>query len=236
MMSLERKTNASDRRYLLQQILTVWNALSVRRRIMVIGASLAMFAAVLAMSRMAAAPNMVLLYSGLEFRCRRRSRERARAARCAIRRPRRIDLRAIGREELAAHDAGQRGPAGERQQGVRTARYPDRLRHDLADVRRSLLAREGRRTGAHDRVEPADHARPRPYREQQRQSVPARRDARRIHFGDDDRKRAERGTGACAEIPRILGRPGTRSGERGRYRRQGRAHRDRRRNRLRQRR
>ena len=66
MMSLERKTNASDRRYLLQQILTVWNALSVRRRIMVIGASLAMFAAVLAMSRMAAAPNMVLLYSGLE--------------------------------------------------------------------------------------------------------------------------------------------------------------------------
>jgi len=50
----------------LQQILTVWNALGARRRIMVIGASLAMFAAVLAMSRMAATPNMVLLYSGLE--------------------------------------------------------------------------------------------------------------------------------------------------------------------------
>ncbi len=50
----------------MQQILTVWNALSAGRRIMVLGASLAMFAAVLAMSRMAAAPNMVLLYSGLE--------------------------------------------------------------------------------------------------------------------------------------------------------------------------
>ncbi|MGY9047889.1 hypothetical protein P775_05875 [Puniceibacterium antarcticum] len=50
----------------MQQILTVWNALSAGRRIMVIGATLAMFAAVLAMSRMAATPNMVLLYSGLE--------------------------------------------------------------------------------------------------------------------------------------------------------------------------
>ncbi|SNR37296.1 flagellar basal-body MS-ring/collar protein FliF [Puniceibacterium sediminis] len=50
----------------MQQILTVWNALSARRRIMVVGASLAMFAAVLAMSRMASTPNMVLLYSGLE--------------------------------------------------------------------------------------------------------------------------------------------------------------------------
>jgi len=50
----------------LQQLLTVWNALGARRRLLVIGASLAMFAAVLGLSRMAAAPNMTLLYAGLE--------------------------------------------------------------------------------------------------------------------------------------------------------------------------
>ncbi|WP_146584602.1 flagellar basal-body MS-ring/collar protein FliF [Puniceibacterium confluentis] len=50
----------------MKQILTVWNALGARRRIMVLGASLAMFAAVLAMSRIVATPRMALLYSGLE--------------------------------------------------------------------------------------------------------------------------------------------------------------------------
>ena len=50
----------------MQQILTVWNTLGARRRILVIGATLAMFAAVLGMSRIAATPNLTLLYAGLE--------------------------------------------------------------------------------------------------------------------------------------------------------------------------
>ncbi len=50
----------------MQQIATVWNALDPRRRIVVAVATLAMFAAVLALARMAATPGMALLYAGLE--------------------------------------------------------------------------------------------------------------------------------------------------------------------------
>jgi flagellar M-ring protein FliF len=50
----------------LQQILSVWTALDTRRRVIVAAATLAMFAAVLGLGRMASAPNMELLYSGLE--------------------------------------------------------------------------------------------------------------------------------------------------------------------------
>lgn len=50
----------------MQQIATVWNALDPRRRIIVAVATLAMFAAVLALARMAATPGMALLNAGLE--------------------------------------------------------------------------------------------------------------------------------------------------------------------------
>ena len=50
----------------LQQLLNLWNALDARRRIIVVLASVAMFAAVLGLARMASAPSMSLLYSGLE--------------------------------------------------------------------------------------------------------------------------------------------------------------------------
>ncbi len=50
----------------MQQLLNVWLGLDLRRQITVIGATLAMFFAVLAMSRMATAPSMTLLYAGLE--------------------------------------------------------------------------------------------------------------------------------------------------------------------------
>tara|TARA_R110000764_G_scaffold15408_2_gene43694 strand:- start:7694 stop:9316 length:1623 start_codon:yes stop_codon:yes gene_type:complete len=51
---------------IVQQLLNVWLGLDLRRQITVIGATLAMFFAVLAMSRMATAPSMTLLYAGLE--------------------------------------------------------------------------------------------------------------------------------------------------------------------------
>lgn len=54
------------RRIFVQQIFQVWNALDMRKRLMVGAATLAMFIAVLAMSRIVAAPNMTLLYAGLE--------------------------------------------------------------------------------------------------------------------------------------------------------------------------
>lgn len=50
----------------MQQILSVWTALDTRRRVIVVLATLAMFTAVLTLTRMAATPSMALLYSGLE--------------------------------------------------------------------------------------------------------------------------------------------------------------------------
>ncbi|MFZ5964337.1 flagellar basal-body MS-ring/collar protein FliF [Thalassococcus sp. BH17M4-6] len=50
----------------MQQVLTVWNSLGAKRRIWVIGATVAVFAAVLAMARIASTPNLSLLYAGLE--------------------------------------------------------------------------------------------------------------------------------------------------------------------------
>ena len=50
----------------MQQILHAWTGLQLKRQIIVILATGAMFFAILAMSRMAAAPSMTLLYAGLE--------------------------------------------------------------------------------------------------------------------------------------------------------------------------
>ncbi|WP_341800936.1 flagellar basal-body MS-ring/collar protein FliF [Rhodovulum visakhapatnamense] len=50
----------------LQQLLSVWTGLSPRRRLVVVIATVAMFAAVLALSRVATSPRMALLYSGLD--------------------------------------------------------------------------------------------------------------------------------------------------------------------------
>jgi flagellar M-ring protein FliF len=50
----------------LQQILSVWSNLDPKRRLIVIGATALMFAAILGLSRMATKPSMALLYSGLE--------------------------------------------------------------------------------------------------------------------------------------------------------------------------
>lgn len=50
----------------MQQLLNVWLALDIRRQVTVVAATVAVFLAVLAMSRIAATPSMALLYSGLE--------------------------------------------------------------------------------------------------------------------------------------------------------------------------
>ncbi|WP_424942660.1 flagellar basal-body MS-ring/collar protein FliF [Aliiroseovarius crassostreae] len=50
----------------MQQILSVWSVLDVRKKVVVVLATLAMFAAVLGISRMASQPSMSLLYAGLE--------------------------------------------------------------------------------------------------------------------------------------------------------------------------
>ena len=52
----------------MQQFLNVWSALSPRKRILVALASIAVFASVLGIGRMAATPQLTLLYSGLEAR------------------------------------------------------------------------------------------------------------------------------------------------------------------------
>lgn len=50
----------------MEQILSVWSKLDIKRRAIVVAATLAMFAAVIGVSRMAARPTMALLYAGLE--------------------------------------------------------------------------------------------------------------------------------------------------------------------------
>ena len=50
----------------MQQITQLWAALDTRKRVIVTLASLAMFAAILGLARIAATPSMALLYSGLE--------------------------------------------------------------------------------------------------------------------------------------------------------------------------
>ncbi|MCB1311701.1 MAG: flagellar M-ring protein FliF, partial [Sedimentitalea sp.] len=50
----------------MQQIRTVWTALDRRKQAIIVMATLAMFAGILAMSRMAASPSMQLPYAGLE--------------------------------------------------------------------------------------------------------------------------------------------------------------------------
>ena len=50
----------------MQQLLNAWMNLDVRRQITVVGATVAIFLAVLTMSRIVAAPSMTLLYAGLE--------------------------------------------------------------------------------------------------------------------------------------------------------------------------
>lgn len=50
----------------MQQVLSVWSGLDIRRRIVVAGAAIAMFAAVLGLSALAGRGDMALLYAGLE--------------------------------------------------------------------------------------------------------------------------------------------------------------------------
>lgn len=50
----------------MQQLAQTWTALSVRKQIIVVAATLAMFTAVFALTRMASQPSMSLLYAGLE--------------------------------------------------------------------------------------------------------------------------------------------------------------------------
>lgn len=50
----------------MQQLLNVWNGLTPVRKLIAVGATVGVFVAILAMTRMAAAPSMSLLYAGLE--------------------------------------------------------------------------------------------------------------------------------------------------------------------------
>ena len=52
--------------FVVQQIVSVWSSMDNKRRVVIIAATAAMFLAVLGLSRLATAPSMTLLYSGLE--------------------------------------------------------------------------------------------------------------------------------------------------------------------------
>ncbi|MDN5786671.1 flagellar basal-body MS-ring/collar protein FliF [Pseudorhodobacter sp.] len=50
----------------VQNLISLWSSLSIHRRIIVAGATIAMFLAIFALSRMATTPGMALLYAGLD--------------------------------------------------------------------------------------------------------------------------------------------------------------------------
>lgn len=50
----------------MQNVMSLWMQMDLRRRVIIVGATVAMFAAILALSRMAGTPSMALLYSGLD--------------------------------------------------------------------------------------------------------------------------------------------------------------------------
>ena len=50
----------------MQNLLDLWSNLGARRRVVVIGATMAMFLAIIGLAQMAQTPNMALLYSGLD--------------------------------------------------------------------------------------------------------------------------------------------------------------------------
>ncbi|WP_289040501.1 flagellar basal-body MS-ring/collar protein FliF [uncultured Aliiroseovarius sp.] len=50
----------------MQQIASVWASLDMRKRLIVVASTIAMFVAVIGLSRMASSPQMILLYAGLE--------------------------------------------------------------------------------------------------------------------------------------------------------------------------
>ncbi|PIV75042.1 MAG: hypothetical protein COW55_07070, partial [Rhodobacteraceae bacterium CG17_big_fil_post_rev_8_21_14_2_50_65_11] len=62
----ERGQKPPCRRPPLQNLVALWTALDGRRRTIVIGATIAMFLAILGLSRMAATPSMALLYAGMD--------------------------------------------------------------------------------------------------------------------------------------------------------------------------
>jgi flagellar M-ring protein FliF len=65
-MKGEATAERRSRRIVLQNLIAIWTSLDLRRRIIIVGATVAMFAAVLALSRMAGQSEMGLLYAGLE--------------------------------------------------------------------------------------------------------------------------------------------------------------------------
>ena len=50
----------------MQQLISVWQGLEARRRVLVVLATVIVFAAVLSLTRIAATPSMSLLYAGLD--------------------------------------------------------------------------------------------------------------------------------------------------------------------------
>lgn len=62
----ERQKAATQEAKKLQQLINVWSGLDARRRVIVTLATVAMFAAILSLARMASAPSLSLLYAGLE--------------------------------------------------------------------------------------------------------------------------------------------------------------------------
>jgi flagellar M-ring protein FliF len=102
----------------LQNLISIWSALDLRRRAIVLGATVAMFLAVLGLARMAGSPQMVLLYAGLEAGTAGEMVTALDQRGVALRGAGRFDLCRCQRPRQPAHGAGGRRPALGRRRGV----------------------------------------------------------------------------------------------------------------------
>ncbi len=127
----------------MQQILSVWTALDMRRRAIVIAATMAMFAAILGLGRMASAPNLELLYSGLEGSAAGEvvAALEARGVPYEVRGAS-IFVDGTQRDKLRMTLAAEGLPANGGQ-GYELLELAVGLWHHQPDVRRRLLARQG---------------------------------------------------------------------------------------------
>ena len=169
--------------YAVNTLLELWNGLDGRRRGLLIGGISALAVVLVILTRIASQPSYALLYSGLDPAAAGEVVEAISARGVAYRVEGESDPCRRVAARRTSDGIGRRGLTCKRTPRLRIARFAVGVRNDIANVRRRLLAREGRGVGAHDPVVARDSSGPRSSRQPLRRSVSA--DARSHGFGCD---------------------------------------------------
>ena len=189
----------------MKQLQTFWDGLDPRRRLIAALSVVAILAAVFGISRVATAPSMAMLYSGLDSAAAGEVVAELEAEGVAFE----VDGGSI-LVESAARDrirmaARRQGAAGRRARRLRDPRQPLGLRHHQPDVRRRLLARQGGRARPHHHRLAERARRAGAPREPGQPAVLAHPRRLGLGDGDDGPRRARPRPGRGDPLPRLLG-------------------------------